>query len=685
MKRRWLRVLLLGSALLALLLGACGWLLMRGIDGNAVLARVEREVMAATGRTFAVDGPLRLKLLPRIALEATGVRLGNAPWGSQPDMARIGSLRMDVALMPLLQRNVEIGRIELSDADLLLETDAQGLGNWNFASAQSTGDDRALARPGERTAGAIRLGLAELTIRDSRIRLRNGRSAQAGPGTVIDIETLALSQTEASRRWQVTTKGKWREQAVEATGQVGMERDAVTQARSIPIDLALVLDGANIDVEGALDLGDRAGQGRLKIDADLRRTNALEAILGMRLAVPMPAQLNAEVDWQGHHLVAKPFELTSQGQTVAGQVEWNRNNKPATLQLNLHADGLDLARLYPSARTNPVVRQPVDGRLLSDAPLPRLHIPALAIQADLRAERLVLPNGLELISVHASGSSLADRIDVDQLAFGLARGNFKLSGRWQQPAGSVAVAPQATMNLQARGVAMDALLAVLRREAPISGGRTDIDARLTGTGHSLRSLAASLNGEVRLKMGSASTAGTTLAHGPGDLVAALLHLLTPLRDSSERVQIRCAAARLPVRQGQIVVDRSIAVESERVDVVMSGVIDLGTEQLELAMRPTVRKGTGLDPSALAGVAKIGGTFAAPKVQVNLAGTAREALSIGAAVATSGLSLLGERLLGRATDPNPCETAYEGGAGAANARPPSKAENPDGPLRRLFGH
>ena len=174
---------------------------------------------------------------------------------------------------------------------------------------------------------------------------------------------------------------------------------------------------------------------------------------------------------------------------------------------------------------------------------------------------------------------------------------------------------------------------------------------------------------------------------PAELVSALLHALTPLRSPDDNFKVLCAAARLPVRAGRIDVDRSIAVEGDRVNVVMSGLIDLASERIELGMQPTVKKGTGLDPTAFAGVVKIAGPLAAPQVQVNLAGTAREAVTIGAAVATSGATLIGERLLGKVTDARPCESAYSGSAktsaAAGTQQPAKKSGGFPRPLRGLF--
>ncbi|MGR4870551.1 AsmA family protein [Variovorax sp. LARHSF232] len=683
MKWKWLRALLLGALLLVLLLAGGLWALVQGVDRGAVMARAVQEVKAATGRDFAVDGAVRLKLFPRLALVAEGVRLGNAPWGSRPDMARIAQLRFDLALAPLLERRVEIGRVEVSGADLLLETNADGQGNWNFQrstpAAEAAGTPRTVSSP-------VRVTLADLTAQDSQLTWRSGRS---GHSETLDIDALQLTRHPDPARspdaWQLELDAAWRAQKLHAKGGVGVQRDERSGKRSIPLDLDLRMEGASASVDGELGLDEAAGQAQLRVQAEVQHTKALQQMLGVALPLPVPAKLRGDLAWRPRELQIDNFALESQGQAIAGRIAWDRAATPQGLQLALRAEGLDLARLYPPQRTPGGAAAKAEGRVFSDTPFPIVKLPQLAIQAELRAERLVLPGGLELTTVQARGSSRPDRIELSQLAFGLARGSFKVSGQWQQPLHPemAQAPPRVSLQLKARGVAMDALLALTRREAVISGGRTEVDARLSGAGHSPHRLAASLNGEVRLRMGEASSAGHR-ASGPGDLVEALLHALTPLRRPDDRIRVLCAAARLPVAAGRIDVDRSIAVEGERVNIVMSGNIDLGAERIELGMRPTVKKGTGLDPSAFAGVVKIAGPLAAPQVQMNLAGTAREAVNIGAAVATGGATLIGERLLGQVTDAHPCDSAY---AGSAKTSAPQSASAKKGrsftPLRNLF--
>lgn len=683
MRWKWLRGLLLAAALLVLLLAGGLWLLLQSVDRGAVMARAVQEVKSATGRDFAIEGPVHLSLYPSLALVAEGVRLGNAPWGSRPDMARIAQLRFDIALAPLLERRVEIGSIEISGADLLLETNAEGQGNWNF---KRTGPAEEEAPAAPRKTSPIRVTLAQLAAQDAKLNWRSGRS---GHTETLDVESLLLQRhpdpARAPGAWHIAVDGAWHAQKIHAEGGVGVQRDERTGTRSIPLDLDLRTEGATASVDGQLGLGEAAGQAQLKVEAEIQSARALSDMLQVKLPLPVPARLSGDLAWRPRQMQIDNFEIESQGQTVAGGIVWDRAAVPPALQLALHSDSLDLARLYPAHRAGPSAPDVKgDARVFPDTPFPPVKLPGLAIRADLRAERLVLPNGLELGAVQLRGSSNAERVEVNQLDFGLARGRFNLAGGWQQGVGSAA--PRVTAQVKARGVALDALLALMRREAVISGGRTEVDARLSASGHSPRRLASSLDGEVRIRVGEASSAGRRSSSSvPGELVSALLHALTPLRSEGDSFKLRCAAARLPIKAGRIDIDRSIAIEGERVDVVMSGLIDLAGERVDLGMRPTVKKGTGLDPSAFAGVVKVAGPLAAPQVQVNVAGTAREAVTIGAAVATSGATIIGERLLGRVNDAHPCDSAYNGSARTTAATQPSsrKSEGLGGRLRGLF--
>ena len=112
--------------------------------------------------------------------------------------------------------------------------------------------------------------------------------------------------------------------------------------------------------------------------------------------------------------------------------------------------------------------------------------------------------------------------------------------------------------------------------------------------------------------------------------------------------------------------------------------------MELVFRPTPKHALGLNTAQLASLVVAKGPLLDPKLTLDAKGAAGMALSIGAAVASGGLSALGQSLLKQGGDPHPCQYALTGVAPKASpgATPPPQA--PASPeqvfpelLRKLF--
>ena len=59
-------------------------------------------ISAVTVVPFAIDGPLKLRLVPTVDVSAEHVRLGNVQGGSQPKMVEIGKAVVQIGLWLLI-------------------------------------------------------------------------------------------------------------------------------------------------------------------------------------------------------------------------------------------------------------------------------------------------------------------------------------------------------------------------------------------------------------------------------------------------------------------------------------------------------------------------------------------------------------------------------------------------------
>jgi AsmA family protein len=102
------------------------------IDFNEYRSTIADQVKQATGRDLKIAGDLKvgISLTPIVAVD--DVSFANAAWGSRPEMVTVKRFEAEMELLPLLSGDIRVKRIVLNGADILLETDAKGAGNWAF-------------------------------------------------------------------------------------------------------------------------------------------------------------------------------------------------------------------------------------------------------------------------------------------------------------------------------------------------------------------------------------------------------------------------------------------------------------------------------------------------------------------------------------------------------------------------
>ena len=108
-------------------------------DGDQYKERLSKRVFDLTGRTMTVDGKVELDMSwpPRIVLN--DVHLKNARWGSRPDMARIRRVEIQINPLRAISGGDSVAQVRLDGADVLLETNPQGLSNWDLGGFAAGG------------------------------------------------------------------------------------------------------------------------------------------------------------------------------------------------------------------------------------------------------------------------------------------------------------------------------------------------------------------------------------------------------------------------------------------------------------------------------------------------------------------------------------------------------------------
>ncbi|HTS54179.1 MAG TPA: AsmA-like C-terminal region-containing protein [Burkholderiales bacterium] len=201
------------------------------------------------------------------------------------------------------------------------------------------------------------------------------------------------------------------------------------------------------------------------------------------------------------------------------------------------------------------------------------------------------------------------------------------------------------------------------RDAPL----TNVEASLKVRGASARQMASLANGRILVTQGPGKLKSGVIGLLGGALFRELVNKLNPLAAQDPYLQLECTVVRADIVDGQVTIN-PVLMQSDKVTIVAGGKIDLGTEALDFQFNTRPRTGVGVSAGMFTNpFVEVAGTLASPKLSVG----AKAAISGVAAVATGGLSVLGQGLLDRARGSKDlCREVLDEVAGKASESPTS---------------
>ena len=368
---RWIRMLGIGAAGLAVLAVLAAVALPRLIDPNAYRDQITRAVAERTGRTLTLDGDLGLSVFPWLGITVEGASLANAPGFGDEPMLAVQRAEARLRLLPLLAGRLEFGTIVLDGPRLNLARAADGRSNWQDIEARVVQPDSAEPAPAETTDGsADRFSVESLSI--TGMEIREGRllwdDRQSGAryaltnwsvstgrvrlGGSVPVETrfnLSVGAAELDAEVDLALKV----QATPAANRYALE-DVVlkSQLRSKPLFgdavVPVKVTGAGT-WQGAPQAGAPGSVGPLKLEIGPYRTSdqrigTLSMTVGEGAIDPARSTARLEaVEIAGKDLASASASLDSLGMRTAGLVDWGAGRLQLG-QVQLKAAGLRLAK-----------------------------------------------------------------------------------------------------------------------------------------------------------------------------------------------------------------------------------------------------------------------------------------------------------------------------------------------------
>lgn len=204
-------------------------------DANDFKDEITAQVEQQTGLKLSIGGDIDLSLLPWLGMQLNDVQLDNAPDYNQEVFAQAEQVAMQVKLLPLLQRNIELDTITVQGLQLNLERNQAGQGNWEALMANLSSQQPTQTTPAESSqpTSVNQLSINGLDIRDAQILWDDRSTDQRYRINDFALETSAIQLGQpftVDSQLQLTTDNPPSAAALVLTGEINLAPDLQTLA-----------------------------------------------------------------------------------------------------------------------------------------------------------------------------------------------------------------------------------------------------------------------------------------------------------------------------------------------------------------------------------------------------------------------------------------------------------------------
>lgn len=630
-----LAVFIIG-ALLLLTVGLAAFLYQ--FDASEYKDQIEVLVEEQTGRDFAIRGTIRVapSLVPTLAVE--DVTFANPDWASQPHMLSVGRLEARFALLPLLAGNIELHRIDLLRPVIHLQMNQQGRYNWQFGQAV---DAKAIQQQ-SRKQSLPHFDVHEISIKQADITYQGPDQAQP---LHFNIAALTAESSGLRQVLRIELNARFRETPLAVKGSVGSLAQLGSD-KPYPLTLNIEAGAVRGRLEGHIENPSEFSgiQARLQLQADTFAN--FNQFTGQDWPSEGPLKLETNIRGNLNKLEFESLAARFGDSDLQGQGSLALAETRPKITATLHSDRLNLLPYQPEEK-----KKQKDKQVFSSEKFNLTGLQAIDADISLKVQKLQSRQaniaGLNLSAALEHG--VLTLKSSGRLADGSLDSDIRLDAAAAGP-------PKVNVRLDIKNM-LPEQLPVFAEDPIIRDGRTDIHFDGRGAGSSPAAVAANLDGKLLVTVGRGQLLNNMANLAGSDLIFSTIQMLNPLAREEDDSDLICGVLNFDIDNGVAQAKDGIALQTSKVNVLGNGVIDLKTEQIDFRAKPKARQGIGLNLAQLGDVVHIGGTLSNPRPVADVGGALKTAGTVGAAVATGGLSLLAQGVFSRtfSTD-DPCAVA-----------------------------
>lgn len=509
-------------------------------DPNQYKQQVADLVKEKTQRTLTIEGDIRLLLFPKLGVYLGKTRLSG--FGNEEAFAGLDEMRVSLALIPLLSRQVVVDQVQLVGLHASLVKYKDGKTNFDdlLGGGQKQEPKPAAVPEPAQPAAPIRFDVEGIRVSNAAVSWRDEAAGTEYKVSNIEIKTGRVAE-KAPVKFELGAAFSASEPKLDVTLQSGgtLTADLQNQTYALAVlSAAVKVIGPQLDAKLDLKLSDLQASpamlriGDVQVSVDARQAD--NAVKG-RLSTPVTANLETqlfelpklagEFDIAAPALPMKTLKLPLAGMVSADLKQQRVNVDLATkldesnikakvalsqfdalfTRFDVEIDKLNLDRYLPPAEPKPDAKSeaPADGGKTPEQPIDFSPIKSLNLAGSLRVGDFVGSN-IKVQNLRVDVKAAGGKLDINPLLADLYQGSVK---------GSAVVNAnnnQISFKQNLSGVQIGPLLRDAASQDLLEG-RGDVMLDLTTAGNTVSAFKKALNGKAALQLKDGALKGINLA------------------------------------------------------------------------------------------------------------------------------------------------------------------------------
>lgn len=505
-------------------------------DGEKIKSEVSRAVQEQTQRKLDIAGKLELSVWPDVGIKLGQLTLSEP--GGKEEFLALESARVEVAVMPLLSKEVKVQRVEVSGLKATLVKHKDGTLNiadllgGETKPAEKAGAGDTAATPVQIDIAGVKVANAQLTWRDeksgstttlSNLDLVTGRfQADSGKQTLaVGGLSLAVKGKTGADAFELKLEAPRLDLSPEKSGGDSLNLTATLTGSGRAMAAKLVLSGVEGNAQAlkigklAFDLDAKSGESVVKAHLDspvtanmTAQTVALEKLAGSidlsnprmpmkQLKLPLAGTVRLDLAKQSAQVnVGTQFDESK----IAAKVNVEKFS-PLALGFDLDIDTLNVDKYLPpkTAEEKAAKKDKLDFSALK----------GLDVNGAIRIGALQVSN-LKLARLNAKINIAGGRLDVAPISLNLYQGSANGSLSLNAAGNRIAVKQHLT------GVNINPLMKDLA-DKDLLEGRGNVALDITSHGDTVTAMKKALGGNASVNLKDGAIKGINLAQTLRDL------------------------------------------------------------------------------------------------------------------------------------------------------------------------